>query len=357
MQTNTLRQITDNFTQEMKEARDGKTSSFPFIKNPLPSQPLIEKGQTFQAMSVGGTNFKRAMVKKNNRLEVIRLEQFLQPPVFETKEDLLSFIAYHLEERIEYVALNFAFPMKPVFRNNKLEGILISGTKEHTFTGLVGENVCEEIEKYVYTKLRRRISVSAANDTICLLLSGLTLNRKTPGLAAGIVGTGINFGIFMDENTAINMEAANFDKFTPSPSGKIIDEMSAIKGGALLEKEVSGAYLYQHYNIQAKEKGFEANLRNTKDLSFLASEKKETPEVLLAREVMKTSAEFASCAIAGITNFLGEDMTFAMVGSIFWNGHDYKDTVNAKLKELTSHKVIFANVENSDVLGAAKLIA
>lgn len=352
-----LQQITKNFTQEMKDAAEGKKTSFPFIKNTLPSQPLIEKGHTFQAMSVGGTNFKRAMVKKNGRLEIIRLEQFPQPPVFETKEDLLSFVAYHLEEHIEYVALNFAFPMKPVFRNNKLEGILLSGTKEHTFTGLVGENICEEIEKYVYTKMRRKISVSAANDTICLLLSGLTLNRKTPRLAAGIVGTGLNFGIFLDDKTAINMEAANFDKFPQSTSGKIIDESSVIKGHAIYEKEVSGAYLHQHYNIQANDQGLEGNLKNTKELSYLASEKKETPEVLLAREILKVSAQFASCAIAGITNLFEEDITFAMVGSIFWNGYDYKDTVNSCLKELTSHKVIFANIEDSDILGAAKLIA
>ena len=318
---------------------------------------MVEKGESFQAMSVGGTNFKRALVKKNGRIEIIKLEQFLQPPVFETKEDLLSFIAYHLEERIEKVALNFAFPMEPVFHNNKLEGIFLSGTKEHTFTGLIGENICEEIEKYVYSKLQRRISVSCANDTVCLLLSGLTLNRKTPELAAGIVGTGLNFGIFLDAQTPINMEAANFNKFTQTYSGKIIDEKSVKPGAYIFEKEIAGAYLYQHYNIQAKDNGLEGNLRNTKDLSYLASERKETPEVLLAREVLKTSAEFASCALAGIANYFKKDVTFAMVGSIFWNGYNYKDTVKSRLRDLTQYKVKFTNIEDSDILGAAKLIA
>ena len=153
----------------------------------------------------------------------------------------LNFIEKALRPDITYLALNFAYPMSPVSRDGYLDGNLIMGTKEHSFEGLVGKNIGETIEKYIFDTLKRKIHVAIANDTVCLLLSGLTQYRWN-GLVGGIVGTGLNFAIFLDEATIVNLEAANFDKFEQSPEGKLIDQASARPNSALFEKETSGGY-------------------------------------------------------------------------------------------------------------------
>ena len=111
----------------------------------------------------------------------------------------------------------------------------------------------EEIEQYVEHKYHKKIIASTANDTICLLLSGL-IDHPWSKIAGGIVGTGLNFAIFLDEHTSVNIEAANFDKFICSDECKEIDSESAKPGAALFEKETAGAYLYRHFNIILEKK-------------------------------------------------------------------------------------------------------
>ena len=353
-----LQDITNNFIKGLSCAAKREPSSLSHIENTIPSSPIVEADEVFQVMSIGGTNFKSGLIKKTSSLEILDLNQKMQPPAFDTKESFLSFIAENLAKEITILALNFAFPLGPVFANGKLEGKLLYATKEHTFAGLVGENVCTEVEKYVKEKLGRTIRVSIANDTICLLLSGKT-QITGDAIAAGIVGTGLNFGYFENATTLINTEAGGFADFPASITGKILDDESSVRGKYLFEKAIAGAYLYKHFNITASQRNyFMKSLKGTQELTEIAAREDGSQACYLAHEILRRSAQYAACAIAGITKYKKEDLYFVMVGSLFWKGEGYKTIVRETVRLLVpEYKVAFLGIENSDLLGAAKLVA
>ena len=357
MSLQTLQDIADNFAQELAQSEKGEKTSLPFIINQLPAHSLVQVDQTFQVMGMGGSIFRSSLITKHpSGLELRnKLERF--HPIFSTKEVLLEFIAENLHPKVDMLAINFAQALDPIFENGKLDGKLVGQAKEHNFTGLVGEKVCKEVENYIQQTSGRTIKASIANDTICLMLSGLT-KYPAENLAAGIVGTGMNFAIFLDKTRAVNLEAACFDKFPINVELQTIDRTSEKPGFHLWEKEVAGAYLHQHFNIQIKNQGIKyPEISSTQELDSVI--RQEIPKVSdIALDVMHTSAEFVGAMMAGILKFYGRDVTFVMQGSLFWKGYDYKDTVEKTISQLVSgYKASFAFIEDADYLGAAKLIA
>lgn len=355
----TLQEITDNFVKALQHATKREPSSLSHIENIIPPQPIVKENEVFQVMAIGGTNFKSATIRKSLKgLRILELHEKVQPPAFETKENFLEFITQNLAPDITVLAINFAFPLDPVFANGKLEGKLLFVSKEHTFAGLIGKNVAEEIEKYIKKMLGRNIRISIANDTISLLLSGKT-QIKGNNIAAGIIGTGLNFGYFENPTTLINTETGGFADFPLSLAAAKVDSESIIKGKYLFEKEIAGAYLYKHFNILAKERNyFMKPLENSLQLTKLASREDGSQACYLAQDILRRSAQLAACAIAGITKYKNEDLYFVMVGSLFWKGEGYKTIVRETVKQLVPQfQVAFLGIENSDLLGAAKLVA
>ena len=237
-----------------------------------------------------------------------------------------------------------------IWENNRLDGILTKGTKEHSFTGLIGRQVGVSVQKFIYEKFHRAITVSVANDTICLILSGLT-RYPAEGVCGGIVGTGINFAFFLDERQLVNLEAACFDKFDQSQEGKIIDKQSVHPGEDLLEKEVAGAYLFQHYNLKTGGK-----LTSTHELDKVARGE-ISGEKQVARDLFKRAAQLLACQVAGIARFKKRPMTFVMEGSLFWIGWNFRKTVAETVKLLApDYPVAFKAIKDCGIVGAAKLV-
>lgn len=356
MPPETLKTIQDNFVQELQSATSGKKSSLPFIKHQLPSQPLVKDNEFFEVLVIGGSISRRAIVKKNQGTIKIITHRQKDQPIFRTKDTFLRFVEQELSTEVSVLAVNFAYPLSPVYTDSKLEGVLISGSKTNAFEGMVGKNVCKEIEEYVFQKRGQRISVTIANDTICLLLSGLT-EIPWKNLACGIVGTGVNFAIFLDEKNVVNLESANFDKFPKTFEGKRVDELSLLPGKSLFEKETSGGYLYKYFNEKVKITELPPlSIDSTKELTILAQEN-NSPYTKIAVEVLCSSAQLVATQIAGIAIFLQKDLTFIMEGSLFWEGYKYKSCVEKALKELElPYKVSFRHIHNSYIVGAAKLV-
>lgn len=351
-----LTQITQNFLNELKDASKGKHTSLPFIKHKIPEASLVKENEIFQVLVIGGSMGKSALVKKTNN-NIVIVHQFEKPlPVFHTKEDFLNFIAELVDPKINVLAVNFAYPLQPIFERGRLDGIFsLGGGKEHSFEGLIGEKVGQNIEKFLKTTRNQDILVSVANDTICLLLSGLT-KYKAMELGAGIVGTGLNFAFFLDAHTPVNLEAASFDKFLQTESGKMIDQSSNKPGSALFEKETSGAYLFTHFNLEAQKLNIGQRLNSTAELSELAKSQNEAGK--LAMEIITRSAELISCQIAGISLFKKSNMTFVLEGSLFWKGYTYKTIVEKTVKQLApQYNFNFIEMVDSGILGAAKLAA
>ena len=336
----TLKQIRDNFVDELNQANQGKETSLAFLKNPLIQQSSVSNGEIFQVIIVGGSIFKSALVKKeNNHLVIVSLFE-KKLPLLKNKNIFFSLINKYLNVGVQIVAINFAFPLQPLLRNNLLDGRLTSATKEHKLAGLINRFIGVELEKYIR---KRRIKVSVVSDTICLLLSS-----KTD--VAGVVGTGTNFAFFLDKNTAVNLESGNFNKFPQTETGKEINKRSLNPGQQLFEKEVSGAYLYQHYSVI---------LSSTSELNQLA-EKGD----FLAQKLFERSASLIACQIAGIylyqesnLKFKILNLKFIMEGSLFWQGYHYQDYVKKYLKLLTvpENAISFIKINNSDIIGIAQL--
>ena len=262
-----------------------------------------------------------------------------------------------LDKKITTLALNFGFPSLPHVINGYLDGRLLQSTKEHAFTELIGELVGKGFTSFVKEKTNRSISVSLANDTICLLLSGLT-KYPLQNLAAAIVGTGLNAAIFLDNKTLINLEAGGFDKFPLSRTGKKVDEHSLKKGLYLFEKEISGAYLYQHFNFLLSENNINhPPIASTKELHDVAMQNRTDKASVLAKSIFKRSATLSATILAGVANFQKKNLVFVMQGSPFWKGYLYKETVAATIQMLTPYTVTFIDIPHSDILGAAKLVA
>lgn len=351
----TLHTISQQFVHELQLAEQGQASSLSYIKHNLSPIPLVKPDEVFQVITIGGSVFKKALFKKaTNQLVILSSEQKFQPP-FPTEELLLSFIEKEIDPKVQVVAINFAYPLRPIFEMNRLDGILIQGTKENSFTGLVGKKLCATIEEYVLKTRQQKILAACANDTICLLLSGLVEKDPTQ-LAAGIVGTGMNFALFLDQSSAINLEAANFNKFPQAEEGKIIDAESIAPRSALFEKEISGAYLPKFFNLRAKRLGLHVQVMTSEELDGLALDK--TPDGDLARDVLKHSAQLLGCAVAGIAMYKKSPMTFVMEGSLYWNAHEYKETVAKTAVEIAPQfPVSFISIADSYFLGPAKLVS
>lgn len=348
--------ITHKFCQELQTAQKGEPTSLPFIVHNLALQPIVGKNETFEVIRIGGSIYQKAIVDKRISTLTVNSKMQASLPPLRTAEDLFHFIEKYFDQDIKYIALNFAYPLKPILHDGLLDGTLLNGTKEHAFKGLLGRNVGEEIEKYIAFKFKKKVRVSVANDTVCLLLSGLT-KRKWDEIVAGVVGTGINFALFLDKSRIVNLESAFFNKFTQSEEGAEIDKQSLEKGGSLFEKETSGGYLYQHFNLLTKKLGIEhKKISSTFDLDAIA--KDGDPATPLAQQLFDYSASLIACQMAGITLFHKRNLTFIMEGSLFWDGWKYKDNVDKYLKLLVpQYKVKFKFIEDSGILGAAKLIA
>lgn len=344
------------FTQELIDAEKGEPTSLPFIRHEYAANNTVKEGEIFQVLVIGGSMYKTALIKKRRKtLNIIEKFEGRQP-IFATKEDFLNFTTSKINPLAKSVGINFAFPLTPFFRDGYLDGKLGFGTKEHKFEGLIGEVVGEAIEKKVLESLGQKIRVGIANDTICLLLSGLT-RYKWDQVAAGIVGTGLNFALFLDEKTPINLEAANFNKFKQSPEGEIIDKRSMTPGNAWAEKEVSGAYLHQIFNEGIKLRNIKLEPLSSTDQIDEIARNGESEAKKYAEELLNHSAGLVACEVAGITNFLKRDTAFVMEGSLFWKGYKYKERVELFLQELLpTHTACFVYVPDSGIMGAAKLV-
>lgn len=353
-----LMKVQQDFLHELENARKKKKTSLSFLTHSLPSIPLIRTGQVFQVLAIGGSVCRKALVEKEKTgIQILHFAEKRQP-VFKTRNHFLSFIARELDTRVTTLALNFAYPLQPIFHGGKLDGRLITKSKEHSFAGMIGKIVGKEIEEYLKKTQHRAVTVTVANDAVCLLLSGLA-NYGWDQLACGIVGTGVNFAFFMAKDTVVNLETANFDKFPQSEEGKEIDETSTAPGKALFEKETSGAYLYKHFNIMLQKKKLpHPQLHSTLELKKLALHDLSTPQALVAKSLIERSACYVACQIAGITLFKKRDLVFIMDGSFFWDDDIYKKSVEKYLKEIIpQYEISFIKIPDSTIVGAARLVS
>ncbi len=338
----------NNFIHALQEGEKGNPTSMPFIIHELPSSSVVKPGETFQVISIGGTNYQTGYVQVTHDDELnLKKEEVGERPTFRSEEEFLQFMSGIIDQSVDYVGLNFAFPLYPEFRDGLLDGTLKGSGKNDDFGDLVGKLVGKSIEEYIGNAVR----VSAANDTICLLLSGSARYQREK-LSAIIVGTGYNAAYFIDPTHPVNTQATSFSGYKPSELALEVDKIAENKG-ALFEKDVAGAYLYQQFNITP---GIQGPIQSSDELDEIAGNDNH-PDCLIARKIFEHSAQLVSTHVAGIMQHKQSDMTFVMQGSVYWKAWNYQEMVDEWVKKLCpQHNATFCNIDDADMWGAAYLL-
>ncbi|PSO43932.1 MAG: hypothetical protein BRC23_02505 [Parcubacteria group bacterium SW_4_49_11] len=354
-----LKSITQNLLHAIEGARPGEMSQgVSSIPNPLPPQTLVEDGEAFQIMVVGGTTFQSARARFTNGELVIDETRECELPLLETRQTFLSLIETYIEGDISVLALNYSFPIQAFVRDNRLDGTALRSVKHHQLEGLLGQPVGQEIEDYLNPTREYPLSVTCAHDTTSLLLAGRQHTHKEHPVG-GVIGTGMNFA-FLEDERVINLESGNFSDFPQTETGKRVDAESDTSGEQQFEKEVAGAFLPWHYNIFVKEHSSLDGepISDAAQLSELAENGDQFFQDI-ARRLMRRSARLAACQMAALFHFRGrEHTTFIMEGSLFWEGWKYRQTITRTLKllDVPSSAIRFVYVPNSSLLGAGQLV-
>jgi len=356
--------IKNVFIKELKEASNGQQNSLLYVKNPIPSVKLVVPETQFQVMVIGGSKFISAnVIRENGNLNILKTTNSITP-ILDNRETLINLIIKHLDPTTKVLALNFAFPVKVVSREGILDGELINGTKEHRINDLIGKIIGFEIEQAISLKLDQNILVTVCNDTVSLGLAGLDILENqgflNESIAVGIVGTGYNFGFFSDQNTFINLESGNFNNFTPSKTLSAIDLKSSNPTKNLFEKEVAGGYLWQHFNLLSEQEHLDIRIKDSAMLSTIAqNDQSKAGEI--ARALLKRGAGMVAAHIAALADFMLESKTkqklnLFVEGSVFWKAFEFEKNVKQVLKELTDKEIVIREIENSAILGTARLV-
>ncbi len=357
------KQISRNFAHELMFASQGKKTSLPFIKNPLPKQSLIRPNQTFQAFVIGGTNGAMAIAHTEDGTNFTIMHQTLFHPLpfFTSFKNFVSFIVDNLDNQTSVIGINFAYNLIPVIgKHGELDGIMNEGnTKGHAFTGLYKQQVGKVVRHALKEKTGRDILVTVANDTICLITSGLKEHIDKNTLIAAIAGTGYNIALFLDSNTAVNLQTSDFTKFTQTASGKIVDRQSTNPGEQIYNKEVAAGELYKHFNAYISLLSLSTRpIQSSEELSEIA--KIDSKEGQVEKELINRSASLIAAQFAGIYEFKGklEQIICIAQGSLFWKEPNYIGMLQKQLSLLGIPKdtIKLKQVENSDIIGAIKLL-
>jgi len=360
-----LKTISHSFYSELQAAHEGKQNSLSFLIHKLPLPPLIKDGSQIQVMVFGGTIFKTALFqKKEGKLIQLGNESEKKTPLFVDKNTFVNFAFHERIENIQYLSINFAYPITPVLNNGLLDGILLRGTKEHRFAGLIGECIGKTIQEAIMEDIKTPIHVTVANDAVCLALSEANKTNWNE-VVGGIVGTGTNYAITLPNRIVINLESGNFNAFSLSESGKQIDIESTDRGRQLIEKEISGGYLFKHYNYHIKKESIDSLLlTSTTQLSEIAKNSTHAGSKI-AQSILKRSAGLVAAQMAGIYMFKSRlagsnrstHLAFVMEGNLFWNGWDYKVNVERYLYDLGLGEAIsITKNEHHSIKGALTLL-
>jgi hexokinase len=347
------------FFRDLIAVLHNQKSSLPAILNPV--HRMTPTPGFGVAVSIGGTNgyVSAFRISKSGVVSFLNRRLFSLPENT-TKNDLFHLITQNIlavsngRKKPFAIGMGFAYPLKPVFDNQFVDGILTEMTKGRTIEGLVGKKVGWEYHRFLIENYGMDTTVSVANDAICLLLGGDGTD------IAGVVGTGLNFAYwekrsslaplklqelvsFVKGDIAINIESANFDKTPKSRLLDIVDKESDNIGIALAEKEASGAYLYRIFNagkVMLLGKNF-PNLSSSDQLNEIITGayfypkavtlKTQKKAQIFADRIFHKSAQIVAIELCGIMQKIGKTqgiVPLVMEGGIFWKAQNYPSLVN-----------------------------
>ena len=212
----TLQNIHQAFYNELNIAYESylkkqpNKTNIPFLVNKIPNILPISVAKQAGIIVLGGTFGQTAICsKEKDKVSIELIRTAIPLPLFTTLDQLVTFIFDNFVNLPNELIINTAYPIKQIFRKDKLDGILIRTGKTFMIKSLINKFLGEELENAFLQKYGRYIDITIANDGLALLLAGKN-HIRTNQLAFGIIGTGINFGFFLKENIAVILESDMF---------------------------------------------------------------------------------------------------------------------------------------------------
>lgn len=212
---------------------------------------------------------------------------------------------------------------------------------------LIGKKIKQELQKVFYQKHKRKIKIKLISDLVAV---GMVAKYyySIDNAILGVLGTGINGGVLNNE-TIITFETANFNKFLQTYTNKIIDKNSNNYQKHLWEKEVSGKYLFLHYNYffknLYKQKYNPYLIKNSNDLNELAFnydtfkdfKEIQKQEYYVAKILLQKASSFFATQIFSLKKYINQEKynsksnqfkkqktSVIIDGSLFWESYNFK---------------------------------
>jgi len=337
-----LKKLSQLFKRELLAAQVGEPSSLSFLSQPRPK--THELHDLLQVISIGGTNLHSGLVSSSSAGYSLGSFTHQPLPQLNNSDQFITLIKSVLHPQAKYLALNLAFPLRPRINQGLPDGILLRGTKEHDFEGMIGQSLVSVLAPHLPS-----ITLSVGNDASCLALAATPL-FPAPAMAL-VLGTGFNLAFSHDEQI-VNIEAGRFNQLPQAPLDRLLDHSSQAPGTQILEKQVAGGYLASLFNLYA----FPLNLPQVSTTSELASLTQSHPGYQLAQALFLRSASLVSASLCGYADFVQtHQLNLLAEGSLFWSPQ-YSSQVKSLLEKLNRElKLNLKQLPHSGLIGAARM--
>lgn len=330
--------------------------SFSWIEYPMPKKDLIKDNQEFLIFHIDEVSMTKAISIHTLSGIFIEEKETFSLSLVKNHIELFDIILSNLKPNIKVVSINLSLKIHTVIRKNILDGHLLE--EKPSFLDSLSDNLFGlELENYIYQKAHHKVKVIIAHDTTCLILAGYQETINPEAIISCIIDHGTNCA-FLYNNKTINLESGHFNDFEIPKNTLLIDKSSNYQNRYLFEKSVAGQYLHLHYNIEANKFNL-PEVKDSKELSILASRNDSSIESKLARNTLKTSAEFIGAQIAAMHVFQGKSLLHIIIkGYLFQNGYKYKETVENTIESfnIPTHKIDWITIEEDALLGASWLV-
>jgi hexokinase len=253
-----IHEIVDEFTSEMIKGLNGTESSLRMIPTFIEADNSFLTDVPVVAIDAGGTNFRAALVRFNNRgkLEISEPVNGLMPGLEGeiSKAEFFKTIAGYirpLAEKADRIGFCFSYPTEIL---PDKDGILLQFCKEVQAPEVIGQLIGRNLLETLGMQEKKIVLL---NDTVATLLAGKSssFGRNYDSYIGYILGTGTNTcyiennknirkrpDLDPDKSMIINIESGNYGKVIRTDIDVAFDKTTVNPGDYRFEKMISGGY-------------------------------------------------------------------------------------------------------------------
>lgn len=244
--------------EDMRKTLSGQGGSMAMIPTYLRAGGTIRPGETAIIIDAGGTNFRRALVRFQERgCTVEQLRTWKMPGIAApaTWEEFIGFTADAIMPLLDKAScVGFCFSYSAQI-TPQIDGRVVCIDKEVVITGAEGQLVGASLNRELKHRGAGEKRVVVLNDTAAVLLGGLAqcAEEDFGGFIGQVSGTGTNTCCVLSakqsgraadgEGRIVNTESGMYDGIPAGDFDWMLDRASHDPGRKRFEKQTAGVYL------------------------------------------------------------------------------------------------------------------